>query len=294
MDFESSDPTPLPQLSKEGARVKHLALVLQSKIAQIKGSISFMPLAKAREIVHREMMENRKRKVISYKMEEVFSPETRLTMPLGIRHGPLESEDMLWEDLPEHEIFEGPRTESSDTLIDSGHHQVVGALKPMRGTGYLMQTEQYPSSLEKVVSEKRYEGNFGHHRLINSLAWHQLNELRGVKILIVSDSTLDPITQFPYLHRDVAVIAMPQSTLQQRAALVSVISEVIGQANPIIVILGFFDHLDLQGHLKKLLADNVTTEDVYEAVVSIRSGCTEARRKLSSVMTRVLFVSGPG
>ena len=95
VDFESNDPTPLPQLSKEGARVKHLALVLQSKIAQIEGSISFMPLAKAREIVHREMMQNRKKKAISYKVEEVFSPEARLTMPLGIRHGPLESEDML-------------------------------------------------------------------------------------------------------------------------------------------------------------------------------------------------------
>ncbi len=62
------------------------------------------------------------------------------TMPLGIRHGALESEDRLWEDLPEHEIFEGPRTETPDRLIDSGHHQVVAALKPMRGTGYLTQS----------------------------------------------------------------------------------------------------------------------------------------------------------
>ena len=50
----------------------------------------------------------------------------------------------------------------------------------------------------------------------------------------------------------------------------------------------------IQGHLKNLLADNVTTEDIYEAVVSIRNGCSEARRKLSNVMTRVLFVSDPG
>ena len=86
-------------------------------------------------------------------MKEVFGSEVLLTMPLGIRHCPLEPEDMLWEDLPEHEIFEGPRTETSDTLMDSGHHQVIGALKPMRGTGYLMQSEQYPSTLEKAVGE---------------------------------------------------------------------------------------------------------------------------------------------
>ena len=87
---------------------------------------------------------------------------------------------------------------------------------------------------------------------------------------------------------------MPQSTLQQRAALVSVISEVIGQANPIIVMLGFLDHLDLQGHLKNLLADNLTTQDIYDAAASIRNVCSEARRKLSNVMTRVLLVSSPG
>ena len=65
MDFESVDLTPLPQLTKEGARVKHLALVLPSKIAQIKGSVSFMPLAKAREIVHKEMMENLKKRTVN-------------------------------------------------------------------------------------------------------------------------------------------------------------------------------------------------------------------------------------
>ncbi len=87
---------------------------------------------------------------------------------------------------------------------------------------------------------------------------------------------------------------MPQSTLQQRAALVSVIIETIEQGNFIVVMLGFLDHLDLQGHLKKLLADNVLTEDIYQAIVSVRNGCSDTRKKLSNDMTRVLFIAGPG
>ncbi len=157
-----------------------------------------------------------------------------------------------------------------------------------------MQSEQYPSSLDAVASAARYDGNFSHHRLVSSLAWYQLNELRGVKILICSYSTLDPATHFSYLHRDVVLIVMHQSTLQQRAVLVSTVSETIEQANPIVVMLGFFDHLDLQRHLKRLLATNVTTKDLYEAVVSIRNGCSDARKKLQNEMTRILFVSGPG
>ncbi len=69
----------------------------------------------------------------------------------------------------------------------------------------------------------------------------------------------------------------------------------IEQSSPIVIMVGFFDdHLDLQGPLKKLLADNVTIEDIYEAVVSIKNGCSEARRKLSNERTSVLFVLGPG
>ncbi len=40
--------------------------------------------------------------------------------------------------MPEHGIFEESKPESSDVMIDSGHHAVVGAL--MRGTGYLKQS----------------------------------------------------------------------------------------------------------------------------------------------------------
>ncbi len=297
-DYESADPKPLPTVTKEGCRVHHLALVLQEKIARLNrsvhGSAPLMPLSRAKDIVYNQILEGRKKTQFKYKMEEVFDANFIQTKPHGIRHGVLEADDALWEDSPEHEIFDAPRHETSDTLIDSGHHQVVGALKPMRGTGYLMQSEQYPSSLDAVANTKRYDGNFSHHRLVSSLAWYQLNELRGVKILIISDSTLDPATHFPYLHRDVALIVMPQSTLQQRAALAATISETIEQANPIVVMFGFFDHLDLQGHFKKLLADNVTTEDLYEAVVSIRNGCSDARKKLQNEMTRVLFVAGPG
>ena len=58
--------------------------------------------------------------------------------------------------------------------------------------------------------------------------------------------------------------------------------------------LGFLDHLDLQGQIKKLLADNVSTEDIYRAIVSIRNGCSDAGKKMLNEMTRVLFIAVPG
>ncbi len=179
-------------------------------------------------------------------------------------------------------------------LIDSGHHAIVGSLKPMRGTGLLIQSEHYPGSTDKVMDDLRSQGNFTHHRLINSLAWHQLNELRGMKLIIVSDSTIDPTVNFPYLHDDVAVVAMPQLTLQQRAALMASITQTIEQATPIIIMFGFIDHLDLEGHLKKLLSPNLAMQDIHDAIVSFYHGCLDARNKLVSTYTRVIFVSSPG
>ncbi len=151
-----------------------------------------------------------------------------------------------------------------------------------------------PGSTYKVMDEMRYQGNFIHHRLINSLAWHQLNELRGMKVIIVSDSTIDPTVNFPYLHDDVAVVAMPQSTLQQRAALMASITQTIEQATPIVIIFGFIDHLDLEGHLKNLLSPNVAKQDVHDAIVSLYHGCLDARNNLVSTYTRVIFVSCRG
>ena len=115
-----------------------------------------------------------------------------------------------------------------------------------------------------------------------------------MKIIIVTDSMIDPTTHFPYLHQDVALIAMPQSTLQQRAALMATISDAIEQVTPIIVMFGCDDHLDLKGHLKKLFAKNVTTQDIHDAVLCIHQGCMDVRNKLLGDRTRVIFVSGPG
>ncbi len=72
------------------------------------------------------------------------------------------------------------------------------------------------------------------------------------------------------------------------------ISDDIEQVTPIIVMLGFDDNLDLNGHLKKLFAKNVTTQDIHDAVLCIDQGCTDARSKLLGERTRVVFVSGPG
>ncbi len=45
------------------------------------------------------------------------------------------------------------------------------------------------------------------------------------------------------------------------------ISDAIEQVMPIIVMFGLDDHLDLNGHLKKLFAKNVTTQDIHDAVL---------------------------
>ncbi len=87
---------------------------------------------------------------------------------------------------------------------------------------------------------------------------------------------------------------MPQSTLQQRAALMASITQTIEQTSPIIIMLGSKDHLDLEGHLKRLLLPNVAMQDIHDAINSIYHGCTDATNKLVSAYTRVIFLVSPG
>ena len=268
-EFEANSQKQPGAITKEGSRIAFLAQLLQEKIvknnAKLKKSGPLISLARAKDLVYNQMIEKRTKPRKIYKMEEVFSPEFLETKPNGVRHGAIDAEESTWEGMPEHEILEGSMPDSSDLLIDSGHHAIVGDLKPMRGTGYLKQIEQYPGSTDLIMDPERYEGNYTHLRLANSIAWYRLNEFRGMKIIIVADSMIGPTTHFPYLHQDVALVAMPQSTLQQRAALVAATSDAIEQVTPIIVLLGFDDHLDLNGHLKKLFAKNVTTHYIHDA-----------------------------
>ncbi len=138
------------------------------------------------------------------------------------------------------------------------------------------------------------KNEFGSHRFINSLAWYTLKELKGKKILIVTDSTLNPPASYPYLNKDVALVTMPQSTLQQRAAFVLTMNQLVEQVTPIVVMLGFTDHLDINGLQKKLKDPNASTEVVAEAVISLYEGCTEVKTALRNEWRRTIFVSGPG
>ena len=167
---------------------------------------------------------------------------------MGVRPDAFDQEEVAWEDLPESEIFEEPKPDQSDLLIDGAHDAIVAALRPMSGTRYLKKDQKYPSNIDKVLSLTRYHNDFGTNRFINSLTWYTLGELRGKKILILTDPTVKPQVYFPYLHKNVALISMPQSTLQQRAALVLALIELLEQVTPIVVMLGFADHLDLNGN----------------------------------------------
>ena len=142
----------------------------------------------------------------------------------------------------------------------------------MSDTRHLRKDQRYPSNTERIESSSRYQNKFGPHRFINSLAWYSLKEMEGKEILNVSHSTLNPLISYPYRHKDVALVAMPQTTLQQRAAFFFTINELLEQMTPILVILGFTDHLDLNGWHKKLKDPNAGTEVVAEAVEEVRVG----------------------
>ncbi len=108
-----------------------------------------------------------------------------------------------------------------------------------------------------------------------------MKESRVEKILILSDRTINPLVQFPYLHKDVALIAIPQSTLQRRAALVLALNELLEQVTILVVMLGSVDHLDLNGNYKSLGDPNLGTDEVAKAVVNLYDGCRENAQECS-------------
>ncbi len=95
-----------------------------------------------------------------------FGSEFLVTEPVGLRHGALDPEEVAWEKLPESEIFEDPKLDQSDLLIDSGHDAIVAALHPMSGTRYLRKEQRSPSNIEKVVSLTRYHNDIGPNRFV--------------------------------------------------------------------------------------------------------------------------------
>ncbi len=66
------------------------------------------------------------------------------------------------------------------------------------------------------------------------------------------------------------------------------------QVNPLIVLLGVTDHLDLGGHHQKLLQQPVPAEDVEVAVLSLYKAPMTARTELKYYWQRTIVVTGPG
>ncbi len=294
-EYEADCPKEPAQFTKESSRVKFLAGVFMEKFnRKAARDTGVMTRDAAEDLIYNKLTSERKKAPATYSMKAVFGSKFLATKPVGVRHGALDPEEVAWEDLPESEIIEEPKPDQSDLLIDSRHDAIVAALRPMSGTRYLRKEQKYPSDIDRVLSLTRYHNDFGTSRLINSLAWYTLRELRGKKILIVSDSTINPLIHFPYLHKDVALISMPQSTLQQRAALVLALSELLDQVTPIVVMLGFIDHLDLNGDYKSLRDPTVGTEDIAKAVTNLYEGCREAKTALKNEWRRTVFVAGPG
>ncbi len=215
-------------------------------------------------------------------------------LPLGSRDGLLEDHQEELENVAETEIFEEQRPMKPDLLINNSHHSVVGELRPMAHDGGVLHSDRYPGDTSLLVDEARYSNDRHHLCLLNSLGWVDLKDFRGKKITIISDSTMNPLIDAPYLHKDVAHVCMPGSTIQKRAALIKMIQRKTLQVNPLIIIFGVTDHLDLGGHLQKLLQENVPTEDVEAAVLSLYKATMTARSELKDYWQRVVVVTGPG
>ncbi len=105
---------------------------------------------------------------------------------------------------------------------------------------------------------------------------------------------MNPLDDAPYLHEDVAHICMYGATIQQRAALLKMIQRKTMQINPIIILFGVMDHLDVEGHLATLMSENMTLQQIEAAAMSIYKGMMHARAALKDDWQRVLAVSGPG
>ncbi len=164
-EYEADCPKEPAQFTTENSRVKFLAGVFMEKFNR--------KAAKDTGVMTRDAAEDLSMKAA------VFGSKFLETKP--------------WEDLPDSEIIEEPKPDQSDLLIDNGHDAIVAALRPMSGTRYLRKEQKYPSNIDRVLTSTRYHNDFGTNRFINSLAWYTLRELRGKKILILSDSTINPL-----------------------------------------------------------------------------------------------------
>ena len=135
-----------------------------------------------------------------YNKTDVFEKELLEVLPLGSRHGLLEDHQEELETVAETEIFEEQRPMKSDLRVNSGHHSVVGDLRPMSDDGGVLQSDRYPGNTSLALDEARYSGDRHHLCLLNSLGWIDLKDFRGKKIAIFSDSTMNPLIDAPYLQ----------------------------------------------------------------------------------------------
>ncbi len=72
------------------------------------------------------------------------------------------------------------------------------------------------------------------------------------------------------------------------------LDELLQQFTPIVVMLGFVDHLDLTGNYKSLRDPYAGNDDVAEAVISLYNGCRDVRNALKNEWSRAVFIGGPG
>ncbi len=135
-----------------------------------------------------------------YSKTAVFENELIEILALAARDWLLEDHQEELENLAETEIFEEQRPFKSDLLFNISPHSVVGDLRPMTSDGGVLQTDRYPGDMSLVLDEARYAGDSHHLCLLNSLGWIDLKDLRGKKIIVLSDSTMNPLIDAPYLH----------------------------------------------------------------------------------------------
>ncbi len=281
--YVAEGPAQQQPFKEDSSRVRFMAMLIR-KAAWMKGQ-GMVSATVAKQQAIDKLKTPRSRMPKLYKKEEVFEKELTDILPLGARPGLLEDHQEELENIAETEIFEEQRPRKSDLLINSSHHAVVGDLRPMDTDGGVLQSDRYPGDNSLVFDETRYSGDRHHLCLLNSLGWIDLKNFRGKKIVILSESTMNPL---------VAHVCMPGSTIQQRAALMKMIQRKTLQVNPLIILFGVTDHLDIGGHLKKLLQPLVAAVDIGAAVLSLYRATMTARTELKDHWQRTIVVTGPG
>ena len=99
-----------------------------------------------------------------------------------------------------------------------------------------------------------------------------------------------------FLYPDSALLVVPQSTIRQRVNVAKKCMNMEPDAGdlPMLVFMGFVDHLDMKRLLEPLLGPSYNETGVRKALEILIQEIEYAVSQFNTEFTRVIFVSSPG